>query len=48
VSSMKSTSAARFWSMKGLRAAHITSWEMPIASLLVRYVRDRDLIMKVS
>ncbi len=40
MSSMKSTIAARFLSMKDLRAAQTMNCETPIASLLVNSTRD--------
>ncbi len=43
MSSMKSTMAARFLSMKDLRAAQMMNCETPIASLLVNSTRD-DLL----
>ena len=43
MSSMKSTIAARFLSMKDLRAAQMMNCEMPIASLLVEQ-HARDLL----
>ena len=38
---MKSTIAARFFSMKGSRATHMPSWVMPMASPWVKRVARR-------